>query len=73
MSLRVNGGIILRAEVDEVDDIVNMWTVPRNGKGPAPGQVRAITVFTTDDIQEFETEPEKEKVLQGQSINDLRL
>ena len=56
-----------------MDDIVNMWTVPRNGKGPAPGQVRAITVFTTDDIQEFETEPEKEKVLQGQSINISRL
>ena len=56
-----------------MDDIVNMWTVPRNGKGPAPGLVRAITVFTTDDIQEFETEPEKEKVLQGQSINNLRL
>ena len=59
--------------MDEVDDIVNMWTVPRNGKGPAPGLVRAITVFTTDDIQEFETEPEKEKVLQGQSMNNLRL
>ena len=56
-----------------MDDIVNMWTVPRNGKGPAPGLVRAITVFTTDDIQEFETEPEKEKVLQGQSMNNLRL
>ena len=58
--------------MDEVDDIVNMWTVPRNGKGPAQGQVRAITVFTTDDIQEFETEPEKKKVLQGQSMNKYK-
>ena len=67
LSLRLNGGIILRAEVDEVDDIVNMWTVPRRGKPPAPGQVRAITMFTPDDHEEFgiREEPEKKKVLQG--------
>ena len=68
LSLRLNGVIILRAKVDEVDDIVNMWTVPRRGFPPALGQVRAITIFTSDDHQEFEidVEPEKKKVLQGQ-------
>ena len=68
LSIRLNGVIILRAELDEVDDIVNMWTVPRRGFPPALGQVRAITMFTSDDHQEFEidVEPEKKKVLQGQ-------
>ena len=68
LSLRLNGVIILRAKVDEVDDIVNMWTVPRRGFPPALGQVRAITIFTSDDHQEFEIDvvPEKKKVLQGQ-------
>ena len=53
--------------MDEVDDIVNMWTVPRRGKPPAPGLVRAITMFTPDDHEEFgiREAPEKKKVLQG--------
>ena len=54
--------------MDEVDDIVSMWTVPRRGKPPAPGLVRAITMFTPDDHEEFgiSVEPEKKKILQGQ-------
>ena len=31
LSLRINGATILVADIDEVDDIVNMWTVPRQG------------------------------------------
>ena len=45
---------------------MNMWTVPRRGKPPASGLVRAITVVTSDDRKEFEVEPQRKKTLQGQ-------
>lgn len=59
---------ILRAEIDDVDDIVNMWAAPRRGKPPASGKVRAISVVTSEDQEEFgvAVESERKKALQGQ-------
>ena len=50
--MRINGETTLVADIDEVDGIVNMWTVPRRGKPSAPGQIRSITVITADDQKE---------------------
>ena len=68
LSLRLDGATILRADIDDVDDIVNMWAAPRRGKPPAPGQVRAISVVTSEDQEEFgvTVEPKRKKPLQGQ-------
>ena len=68
MSLRLDGVTILRAEIDDVDDIVNMWAAPRRGKPPATGKVRAISVVTSEDQEEFgvTVEPRRKKALQGQ-------
>ena len=49
--MRVNGITILSADIDEVSDIVNMWASPRRGKPPAPGVIRAVTVFSNDDLE----------------------
>ena len=67
LTIRVNGATILREDIDEVDDIVNMWAVPRRGKPPATGQIRAITVFTPDDrdFGEADEIEKKRKPLQG--------
>ena len=72
LSVRINGATILVADIDEVDDIVNMWTVPRRGQAAAQGQIRAITVITADDQKDFEVEPRRKKTLQGQ-LEQLRM
>ena len=48
---------------------MNMWAAPRRGKPPAPGQVRAISVVTSEDQEEFgvKVEPKRKKPLQGQN------
>ena len=51
--MKVNGITILSADIDEVADIVNMWASPRRGKPPAPGVIRAITVFSNDDLEDL--------------------
>ena len=72
LSVRINGATVLVADIDEVDDIVNMWTVPRRGQAAAQGQIRAITVITADDQKDFEVEPRRKKTLQGQ-LEQLRM
>ena len=51
--MKVNGITILSADIDEVADIVNLWASPRRGKPPAPGVIRAITVFSNDDLEDL--------------------
>ena len=64
--MRVNGFTILSADIDEVDDIVNMWASPRRGKPPAPGVIRAVTVFSNADLEDLRINPKPaEKKVEG--------
>ena len=51
--MKVNGFTILSADIDEVADTVNMWASPRRGKPPAPGVIRAVTVFSNDELEDL--------------------
>ena len=61
LTLRVNGFTILSAESDQEWNFWNLWASPRRGKPPAPGLIRAVTVFHTDDLEDLgiRTEPAK--------------
>ena len=63
--MRINGRTILRADIDEVNDFVNLWASPRRGKPPASGLIRAVTVFYNDDLEDLgisaEAEPEEKE------------
>ena len=58
--MRINGRTILRADIDEVNDFVNLWASPRRGKPPAPGLIRAVTVFYNDDLEDLGISSEAE-------------
>ena len=61
LTLRINGRTILRADIDEVNDFVNLWASPRRGKPPAPGLIRAVTVFYNDDLEDLGISEEAEE------------
>ena len=48
---------------DEEWNFWNLWASPRRGKPPAPGLIRAVTVFHRDDLEDLgiRTEPAHEK------------
>ena len=61
LTLRVNGFTILSGDSDKEWNFWNLWASPRRGKTPAPGLIRAVTVFHIDDLEELgiRTEPAK--------------
>ena len=62
LTLRVNGFNILSAKSDEEWNSWNLWASPRRGKPPAPGLIRAVTVFYTDDLEDLGIRTETAKI-----------
>ena len=60
LTLRVNGFNILSAKSDEEWNSWNLWASPRRGKPPAPGLIRAVTVFYNDDLEDLGISEEAE-------------